>query len=165
MRITSETKYVEIVAVEKYFDKKTVEMLKREAEKKYGEMYDLEFATFWNCANGDFSHLGDLENLTALQAYWMKRFEEFSDEIAKGLKQLQIKATEDEERASEGLLKVSWGESMLVFLQKYFGLKSFREAEKITIGELLIAKRAQYNEELFARRLAKIRTRKIGLKK
>lgn len=165
MRITSETKYIEIVAVEKYFDGDTVESLKREAEKKYGEMYDLEFSTFWNCCNGDFSHLGSLEDLTVLQAYWMKRFEDFSTEIAKALSALQIRSTEDEKRASEGLLKVSWGESVLVFLQKYFGLKSFKEAEKITIGELLIAKRASYNEELFARRLAKIRTQKIRPKK
>lgn len=165
MRITENTKYIEILAVEKYFSKKTVEELKSAAEKQFGSMYDLEFATFYNCANGDFSHLGGLDNPTALQVYWIKRFGDFSEEFAKTLSTLQVQSSEDEKRASEGLLKVTWGESMLVFMQRYFGLKSFREAEKITIGELLIAKRATYNDELFQRRLAKIRTQKIGRRK
>lgn len=165
MRITENTKYIEIVAIEKCFSKKTIEELKAAAEKQFGSMYDLEFATFWNCANGDFSHLGDLDDLTVLQVYWMKRFENFAEEFAKTLSTLQVKSTEDEKRASEGLLKVTWGESILVFIQKYFCLKSFKEAEKITIGELLIAKRAQYNEDLFQRKLASIRTQKFGHKK
>lgn len=165
MRITENTKYIEIAAIEKYFSKKTIEELKSAAVERFGSMYDLEFATFWNCANGDFSHLGNLDDLTVLQAYWMKKFEDFADEFAKTLSTLQVKSTEDEKRASDGLIKVTWGESILVFIQKYFGLKSFKEAEKITIGELLIAKRAQYNDDLFQRKLARIRTQKFGHKK
>ena len=164
MRITENTKYIEILAIEKYFSKKTVEELKNAAEKQFGSMYDLEFATFYACANGDFSHLGGLDDPTALQVYWIKRFGDFSEEFAKTLSTLQVKPSEDEKRASEGLLRVTWGESMLVFIQRYFGLKSFKEAEKITIGELLIAKRAAYNAETYRRKLSQIQTAKFRKK-
>lgn len=165
MRITENTKYSEILSIEKFFSAKTIKELKSAAEKQFGSMYDLEFATFYNCMNGDFSHLGELNDPTVLQVYWAKRFDDFSEEFAKTLSTLQIQPREDEKMASAGLLRMEWGESMLVFLRRYFGLKSFREAEKITIGELLIAKRATYNEELFQRRLSNIRTQNIGRKK
>ena len=50
---------------------------------------------------------------------------------------------------------------MIVFLQDFFGLRSFKEAEKITVGEILIAKRARFNEETYRRNLARIQTQKI----
>ena len=164
MRITDRTLYSTIKPIEKYFREETVKDLKRGAEAKYGAMYDLEFATFWACAGGDFSHLGDMKNPTVLQMYWIKRFKDFVEEFTKTLKGLQISLTADERKASEGQLQVTWGESILVFTQQWFGLKSYKEAERITIGEILIAKRAQYNQDLFRRKLANIQTSKFRKK-
>ena len=164
MRITDRTLYATIEPIEKYFRPEFATELKRCAEAKYGAMYDLEFATFWACAGGDFSHLGDMKNPTVLQVYWVKRFKDFVEEFTKALKNLTLQPTADERKASDGLLEVTWGEGVLVFLQQWFGLKSYKEAEKITVGELLIAKRAQYNQDLFRRRLANIQTAKIRKK-
>ena len=164
MRITERTLYATIAPIEKYLSTETVKEIERAAENKYGAMYDLEFATFWACSGGDFSHLGDMKNPTVLQKYWVDRFGKFVDEFSKALKGLSLNPTDEERKASEGLLEVTWGESILVFLQQWFGLKSYKEAEKITIGELLIAKRAQYNQDLFRRKLSKIQMSKFHKK-
>lgn len=164
MRITERTLYSTIQPIEKYFADSMQSEIMRAAEGKFGGMYDLEFATFWACAGGDFSHLGDMRNPTVLQVYWIKSFGEFVEEFAEQLKKLTIPQTSEEMQAGQGLLQVTCGESILVFLQQWFGLKSYKDAEKITIGELLIAKRAQYNQDLFRHRLSKIQTAKFKKK-
>lgn len=165
MRIDKNTKYREFEPIEKYVPDSQKKAITNAAESLYGCMYDLEFSEFWNVANGDLSRLGNLENPTVFQRYWLKRFEEFTKEFAETLNKLSVKQTSEEKRAADGCLKISWGESVLVFLQKFFGLKSFKEAEKITLGEILIAKRAQYNDDLFARRMSQIQMQKIKPKK
>ena len=165
MRIDKNTKYREFEPIEKYVPDSQKKAITNAAESVYGCMYDLEFGEFWNVANGDLSRLGSLNDPTVFQTYWLKRFEDFTKEFAETLNKLSIKQTTDEKRAAEGCLKISWGESVLVFLQKFFGLKSFKEAEKITLGELLIAKRAQYNDDLFARRISQIQMQKLNRKK
>lgn len=165
MRIDKTTKYREFEPIEKYVPDSQKKAITNAAESLYGCMYDLEFGEFWNVANGDLSRLGGLDDPTVFQMYWLKRFDEFTKEFAETLNKLSTKQNADEKRAAEGCLKISWGESVLVFLQKFFGLKSFKEAEKITIGELLIAKRAQYNDDLFARRISQIQMQKLNRKK
>lgn len=161
MRVTERTQYATVRDMEKYFAPEFVEELTRAAEAQYGAMYDLTFAEFHALANGDFSRLGDMSNPTVLQVYWTKRFAAFVDEFANTLKRLQVKPTADEEQAATGLLQVSWAEGLLVFLQRFFGLQSYKQAEQITLGELLIAKRAQYNEDMYKRRLQAIQLRKM----
>lgn len=164
MRVTERTQYATVREYEKYFAPEFVKALQDAAEQQFGSMYDLTFAEFYALANGDFSRLGDMSNPTVLQVYWTKRFAAFVDEFANTMKKLQIKPTADEEQAGAALLPVSWAEGLLVFLQKYFGLQSYKQAEQITLGELLIAKRAQYNEDLFKRRLQSLQLKRMQKK-
>lgn len=165
MRINERTKYKEFQKVEKYLTKQSVQRIKDAAEKKYGGMYDMPFERFYSCANGDFSHLYINNEPTVLQVYWQKRFEEFVKEFAQALQKLTLPATDDERVASQDLLKLEWGEAILVFVQNYFGCRSFKEAEQITIGEILIAKRAQYNKDKYMRQLGQVQARKMQHKK
>lgn len=165
MQITEATKYAEFEPVEKYVTKKTEQGLFESAEEKFGKMYDLEFGTFWQCSNDNFEEvLGDMSEPTVLQVYWKKRFEKFVEEFAATLKAMTLTQTAEEIQAAEGLLKISWDEAILVFVRDYFGLHSFKDAERITMGEVLIAKRATYNREKFQRKLAKIQTAKLHKK-
>lgn len=165
MLITPQTKYSEIADAEKYITAQSAEELKRAAEACYVGMYDLTFAGFHACANGDFSGvLGDMTDPTVLQEFWCKRFAEFVQEFAEALKKTQTQPTAEEKQAQKGLLKTDWAEGLLVFLQDYFGLRSFKEAEAITTGEILIAKRARFNEDTYRRNLARIQTQKITKK-
>lgn len=165
MRITDETKYAEFETAEKYVKPEAVRKIFESAEEKFGKMYDLEFGTFWQCSNDNFAEvLGNMSEPTVLQVYWKKRFEKFVEEFAGALKSMTLTQTAEEIQAAEGLLKVSWDEAILVFVRDYFGLHSFKDAERITMGEILIAKRAVYNREKFQRKLAKIQTAKLHKK-
>ena len=157
MLITEFTKYSDVVAVERFFDDETVKRIKTLAQDKLGSFYDLPFGTFYACQSGDFSHLGDMSDPTVLQVYWCKMFGEESIAYLEKLKGLAITPTAKEERARQGLLRVDFFEAMLVFMQKWFGLKSYREAEQITLGDLLIAKRAEHNEIQYNRNMTAIR--------
>lgn len=165
MLITENTKYAELEPVEKYLKEKDAEKIKELAERCLGSMYDLEFATFWACCGGDFSHLGSMEDATVLQVYWVRRFGDFVKEFTQALNALRMPQTSDEKQASNGLLEVTFAEAMLVFMQQWFGLKSYKEAERITLGELLIAKRASYNDAKYKRQLANIQTKRLHAKK
>lgn len=164
MQVTKYTLYSEIADAEKYITKRSVEALKEAAEKVFGSMYDLTFAQFWACSNGDFSILGNTSEPTVLQVYWKKRFDEFVNEFAEALKKLTIPQTPEETRASQGLIKVGWDEGILVFVQQWFGLHSYKEAEQITLGEILIAKRAAYNRDKFQRQMSSIQMSKFKKK-
>ena len=164
MQITEKTKYRDIKQFEPCFSEETISAIKEQAERMYGGMYDLTFEIFWACSNGDFSILGDVSDPTVFQVYWLKQFEQFAKDFAEALKKYTLKPTSDEEMASANLIRTTWGENILVFLQQYFGLKSFKEAEKITTGEILIAKRSKYNCDKFQREMAKIQMQKLNLK-
>lgn len=165
MRVTDKTKYRFFERYEKYLTPESVEALKAEAEKRIAKMYDLTFAQFYDCANGDFSGvLGSVSDPTVLQVYWCKKFADFVQEFTEALKKLTIQPTGDEIKAAQGQLKTDWGEAMLVFLQQFFGLKSFKEAEQITVGEILIARRAQYNRDLYQRKMNNIQLQKMKRK-
>ena len=165
MQITEATKYAEFEPVEKYVKPKAVQRIFESAEEKFGKMYDLEFGTFWQCSNENFAEvLGGMSEPTVLQVYWKKLFEKFVEEFAGAMKAMTLTQTAEEIQAAEGLLKISWDEAILVFVRDYFGLHSFKDAERITMGEILIAKRAVYNREKFQRKLAKIQTAKLHKK-
>lgn len=164
MQVTKYTLYSQIEPFEKFITKNSVQNLYKAAEEVFGAMYDLTFAEFWACSNGDFSRLGDVSNPTVLQVYWRKRFENFVNEFADALKRLTLPQTPEEAQAAQGLVKVSWDEGMLVFIQQWFGLKSYKEAEQITMGEILIAKRAAYNRDKFQRNMSKIQMNKFKKK-
>lgn len=166
MQVTDDTIYREFEAVERFVTDSSAKLLTDKAEEKFGQMYDLEFRQFWACSTGNFSEvLGDMSEPTVLQVYWAKRFGKFVEEFTDTLKRLTIAQTQEERQASSGLLQVNWDEAILVFVREYFNLHSFREAERITMGEILIAKRAAYNRDKFHRRLSDIQTAKLHRKK
>lgn len=169
MRITEQTKYKDIEKLERYFSDKTNARITEAAQKSICKFVDLTFDDFWACCNGDFSAiLGDVNKMrdpSVYEVYWLTGFKDFVEKFTKTLQNLTIKPTAEEKQAAEGLLEISFGEACLVFLQKYFCLHSFAEAGKITIGDLLIAKRAKYNEDKFQRNLSNIQLKKYKAKK
>lgn len=163
MRVTSETKYADFQPVERFVTDEQAAKIAQAAEQYYCTPYDLTFAEFHACSRGDFSNvLGHTEEPTVLQVYWCKAFAKFCKDFAEQLQKLQLPPTPEQERAQSGLLQVDFHEGCLLFIRQYFGLQSFREAEKITIGELYIAKRDAYNTEKFRRNYNKIIMQKNG---
>lgn len=162
MRITETTKYSQIRAFEPLFKEEAIGALKDAAERAYGQMYELTLGAFLQCINGNFEvAVGDIApDPLALQYFWCKRFNEFAEEFAKNLQNLQIPQSIESKRAADGLPKQTIAESLLTFTRAYFGLPSFKAAEQITIGEVLIAKRDAYITARYQHNLHKIQLQK-----
>lgn len=166
MTVTEATKYAEFEPSEKYLQDDAVDDLKKAAERAYVGMYELTFGQFLRISGGDFSEvLGDMSEPTVLQVYWAKRFRDFQKEFGDALKATQVQPTAEQTRASAGLPKQTFAESMLTFGRAYFGLHSFREAENLTLGDLIIARRDSYINALYERRLQRIQMEKYKTKK
>lgn len=166
MIINSETKYADFVGVEKYITPAEKENIKAAAEAHFVRMEDLTFGQYWNACNGhQEAIIGDYTAPTIFQVYWLQRLREFTDELARLLKNLTPPRTAAEMQAGESLQKCTFSESVLIFLRSYFGLSSFKEAESLTIGELLIAKKDAYNTAIYQRKLAAINADEIKRKK
>ena len=144
-------------------DESRKELLKKVAEIR--NPYTLTLAEFFACAQGDFSCVvKDAENPTTGEVLWLEMFQSFVDDFSKILERLVIQQTPEQKQASANCLPVEWQEGMLVFVRAYFGLKSFGEAENVTIGDYLLAKKDEYNSTIFQRNMAKIQTQKIHKK-
>lgn len=152
--------------IDDYLKADAREQIKSAALERYGSYHELTIGRFSECLDGDFSravgeyHTGRIDG-TWLQVYWMRGFIDFAKEYTETLKKLSPAMDADEERAASGLLDTTLIESILVFARNYFGMHSFSETEnKITLGEILIAKKAVYNETTFRKKLANIQLAK-----
>lgn len=133
-----------------------------EQAAKIRDPYTLTLAEFFACCEGDFSCvLKDQNNITTGEGLWLEIFRDFVADFCKILERLVIPQTPEQKQASANCLPVEWQEGMLVFVRAYFGLKSFAEAENVTIGDYLLAKKDDYNANIFQRNMAKIQTQKI----
>lgn len=161
MRVTSNTRYADFEPCEYAVTDEGRELLMAQAEDMYGRCVELTIDEFWGLASGDYSKLGDMSNPSVLQVYWAKRFEQFCEQFTKTIERLHIEPREDEKRAQAGNLKMSPQESMLLFTRSYFGLHSFYDAGKITIGEYLLARKDAYNDVKTKRAYADIQNAKL----
>lgn len=132
---------------------------------KLRDPYTLTLSEFFACCEGDFGCVvKDTKNPTTGEVLWLEMFQSFVDDFSKILERLVIQQTPEQKQASANCLPVEWQEGMLVFVRAYFGLKSFGDAENVTIGDYLLAKKDDYNTNVFQRNMAKIQTQKIHKK-
>lgn len=155
------SKYVDILPF--VTDESRKVLMERAAQIR--DPYTLTLAEFFACADGDFECvIKDVANPSTGEALWLDVFKVFMTDLGNILKKLVIPQTPEQKQASANCLPVEWQEGMLVFVRAYFGLKSFTEAENVTIGDYLLAKKDEYNTTIFQRNLAKIQTQKIHKK-
>lgn len=163
MKVTPDTIYNEYFAeLEQVLKPESAQALKEAAEQAYKPCHMLTIDEFWGCLSRDYSILGDLSEPTVLQVYWLKRFAEFADELAKTCERLTIK--ENDESTIMSGIKTSPQETMLLFVRNYFGLGSFEEAGKRTIGEYVLARKDAYNKRIVQRNQEALMARKYKKK-
>ena len=112
-----------------------------------GGWWGIEVGAFVKATRGDFADLGvEMDNnITCYGFYLVKGFGAFVDEFLKVAKNTTPPATPGEAGLTAGCYQIQLDEAMLVFCRRYFGLRSFHEAEHITLSEWLIARRDEYN--------------------
>lgn len=136
-----------------------------EQAAKIRDPYTLTLAEFFACCDGDFvCVVKDQNNITTGEGLWLEMFRDFLNDFGKILERLVIPQTPEQKQANANCLPVEWQEGMLVFVRSYFGLKSFGEAENVTIGDYILAKKDEYNSTIFQRNITKIQTQKIHRK-
>lgn len=154
-------KYVDVLPF--LTDESRQKLLAKAEERK--PMYEMTLAEFFACCAGDFSCvIADEKHPTTGELLWIERFKVFLEEIAKVLNALVMPLTPEQKKAAEACLPVEWQEGMLVFVRKYFGLRSFAEAERVTIADYLLAKKDEYNTAIFERTYREIEKQKMRRK-
>jgi len=157
LKITERTKWNEICEII------STEHIKLLQEKIIGEypfdFYSIKISEFSELLNGNFSielkKILTNEKVTVFAFIQIKNsVEKFLADFSKILKSYEIKQSNEEKRASANLPESDLIESMLIFMQRFFGLKSFVEAEKMTIADFIIAKKADYTSKLYEKNLS-----------
>lgn len=115
----------------------------------YGE---LRIGDFFDCMNAEYGVImhgkKDWNKCNNAQFLWAMGFAEYLRAFSKMIQRLQVPMSAEEKAAQGACLAVSFEESVLVFVQQYFGLPSFKACQEVTINEYLIAKKQMYNRAI-----------------
>ena len=171
MTITNQTLHNEILAGA--LTEESKKRIKERAVEYYlgGSVWEIKLGLFLSFLEGDFSKTKiesdctKFGGLTIFAKLFIERIGDFLTEFAKSYGDLSPKQEPAEKQASEVCLPVTFAESLLYYTRSYFGLKSFRECEEITMAEILLAKKDTYNEVMFKKRFSEIEMQKIKSKR
>lgn len=89
----------------------------------------------------------------------------FMEVFLQTLQDFTMKETPESRQAARGLPSFNETEGLLVFVRDYFGLKSFTEAEEMTLADVYLAKKDSYIKASFERNYNELLTKKAKLKK
>lgn len=159
------SKYAELIPV---LTTDSREALRSSVCAIYGEYWDMPLKDYFAAIDGDFSRIGLKGEPTVAQRLWLDGLREFGQEFEKACKQVTIPdmmARKYEKQARQACIKVGVKESMLVFVQQYFFLHNFREAENITLAEYIMARRAEFNKIVMQRKMEQLQTEAIKSKR
>lgn len=163
MQVTENTLYDDFAPFEEFVNKEDMAKIDKTAIELYGDFNDMTIEKF-----SELTQLtpeqAKAEYNTVFKVRWLLQFKDFVEQFSKILSNFSLKPTPMEASASSVCYDVSMLESMLVFSRNYFGLKSFAEAAKTTLGDYLIARKADYNTRAFERRFSELQMQKIKQK-
>jgi len=160
MRINEDTLLEECGELINCIEEDSVKNLKKKAEERFGACWALTFRQFFACSAGDFTPVGfdvtkPLE-VTVLQFFWMKRFQDFVEEFTKTVEQLTAPTSNEARRASKSCLPMTFEEGVLISCREYFGLNSFEAVYDIKVSDFIIMKKDLYNKAIFERAVQSI---------
>lgn len=164
MQVTRETSYLEFYPYEPYITEETKRELKEAAVKEFGQYTDLTIERF-NQLTTITAEEAAKEYSTVLGVYWLLGFKEFIEEFGKNVQNLTLKPTPMEVSAASACYSTTLIESMLVFCRDWFNLPNYTAAAQTTLGDYLIARKADYNNKSFERRMSELQSQKMKTKK
>lgn len=88
-------------------------------------------------------------------------FDDFIKNFSEIMESLEIKLDSDEKNAMSNLIEMSASESILTFMQEFFGHKDFGESENCTVIEYILARKKAFNNSMYQRNLSKIQMKKF----
>lgn len=163
MKVTNDTLFATFQPIIKCLKSGEVEKIKQAAPVAVigaGGYYDLTIAQ-WNAitAHNDLSCISekmtDPLRCSVYEYYCAMGLADFIKSYCDALKNLTLSPDAKEQAAQRQCKQMTPTEGLLIFARKYFGLHSFRDAEQVTLGELLLAKKDAYNEAAFQKAYSK----------
>ena len=162
MQIDGNAKYSEVAVLYEALTDNSKDAILESAMQHIRHYYDLTIGEFDRLTNSDWSWLIPTDKEpTLLQYVWVSNFAAFCEDFAKAVANLSIRPNADQQAAQKYCVKVSVHEGMLFFAREYFGLHSFAEADKVTLGEYLLAKKQTFNRDVYEREYALIQQNKL----
>lgn len=164
MQVNNNTRWEDVSPVYAILEDASLEGLKESALKRYGVdggFYGLTIEQLISITSGDLTAFNISGDGSAYEHIFLDELKNFLEKYLEILTSYSIKQTSDEERASKSCAEMTFAESLLIFTRGYFSLHSFTEAGKITLAELLIAKKDAYNTSVFQRMMNKIQQAKF----
>lgn len=114
-----------------------------------------EFATL---LNDETQYIADI--LSARKAFkafgWLRQFRAELEAIQKFMKLYDHAPSQEEKAAEKGIKFPDFGQRMLIDCVKFFGLKSFKEAEKVPVAEWLTIFQSEASSVLYQRNYQRI---------
>ena len=157
LKIDRHTTLAEFAPFEAHVSESDMGRLKTAAvADKFGEagFYAMTIGDLTSVVAGDLRPLYDSGGRTVFDAMRVKAFEGFIDEFVAVLKGLTVPATVDGIKAQMGTKQHTFSEGLYVFCREYFGLKSFAEADGLTVSEYVLARKDDFNRCMVERNAA-----------
>ena len=167
MKIDPQARYMTYLLLLDNADKESWSRLVQDAEKVYGSPWALTLRDFFALAGGDLSYIGttkDSLNASVRQYVWYKEFKDCVEQVTHLLNKLRVPQSAEAQMASGRCLKMTGQEAAFVFVRKYFGLKSFEQAENVSLADYIIAKKDAYNSAMFQYAMNEIQRQKLNKK-
>ena len=143
MRISEDTRLADVCALLPYLrDGEEGRLCKAaEARKVPAGWWSVTIGEFVKMSSGDFSPYGVTldDNAKVLDYYFIKAFAGFVEEFTRVAGNLTPKG------GIPLAYPMTMAEGLLVFARRYFGCRSFLDAERLTLGDWLMAKKDDYN--------------------
>lgn len=158
-KIDGKTRYDEnFQALEEYFTESQKDAITKAALKdKYGspDFMGMTIEDFFKCIAGNFAPLVSKRGNLVFDAYRVKYFVIWLEDFFAVIERVTLPTTAKQKALSNGCVDIEFETSVYTFLRNYFGLKSFKEVDSLTIADYIIAKTDAYNKQVVDNNISK----------
>ena len=162
MKITNDTEWSEVEKDFELFSDDSQQTLIQHSLSLHNvtDFYELTIAQLIRMSDGDLSEFEIKDNGKVFEVLFVRELSKFVEQYINILNSYTLPQSADEKAASSKCQTMTFGEGVLVFARSYFALHSFEEAERITLAELLLAKKDAYNSAVFQKEILKLQSKK-----
>ena len=102
----------------------------------------------------DFDALQECHGETVFDVYRVAAFGQWVNEFIAAIEALTLRPSAKQMAQSSGCKPLTFEESVYFFTRSYFGLKDFNSVRDLTVADYIMAKKDDYNHNVFERNIA-----------
>lgn len=122
---------------------------------RFGEagFYGMTVGQFTDVLTGNNRPLLDSGGRTLFDVLRVEEFSKFIDVLSEKLNAMKMPKTAETVRLSSGIMPSDFTESIYVFCRSYFGLKSYKDADRLMLSEYMLARKDDFNHTVVDRNI------------